>query len=393
MPSILATPIGYLLVFIIIWFWVNSPLFAPADASWHDTSERTSVLDGLRGVLALGVYFHHIYVFYPYSTGQGHSEPAHVYIQLGEGSVALFFMITGYLFWGKGWRAQGKLNWKSLYISRIFRIAPMYYVAILFTVLIVFASGHFILHQPLYLVIKQAIPLLFFGLSGNIHVLNAYQAPGTITAGVIWTLRYEWYFYVLILPLFTVLLSRFPKLALRIIMLGLLLCLMGVMLHQTMNGTALAYFLTGMLIVMVPTSTAPSNKPREQPYKSAFALLLIVLILGAFPTSYTALPIVLLGILFWLITSGASLFGMLHTRCMRRIGEISYSTYLLHGLILYAAFHTPFLKQFAAVSVPHYWIMIAGISLVLMAVSLAAHILIEKPGIRFGKIIIARFAV
>jgi peptidoglycan/LPS O-acetylase OafA/YrhL len=57
-------------------------------------------LDGLRGLLATGVFFHHCAVHRAYqATGIWARPSSPFYAALGELSVVLFFLITGYLFW------------------------------------------------------------------------------------------------------------------------------------------------------------------------------------------------------------------------------------------------------------------------------------------------------
>ena len=92
---------------------------------------RAEMIDGLRGWLALGVFFAHSVTTYGwYTTGQWDGAAAPFYGRVGQVGVALFFMITGYLFWGRVVRAQGKLDVPSFLLSRVRRIVPMYLVSV-----------------------------------------------------------------------------------------------------------------------------------------------------------------------------------------------------------------------------------------------------------------------
>src|SRR5947207_7931738 len=63
---------------------------------------RFECLDGLRGFLALAVMVHHgMAVYMRAMTGQWTVGNHPTYKLFGSASVALFFMITGFLFWGK----------------------------------------------------------------------------------------------------------------------------------------------------------------------------------------------------------------------------------------------------------------------------------------------------
>ncbi|MGO4781065.1 acyltransferase family protein, partial [Lysobacter sp. 2RAB21] len=56
---------------------------------------------------------------------------AQFYNTAGVVSVSVFFMLTGFLFWNKLLKADGRPGWKDLYIGRVFRLGPMYVVAVL----------------------------------------------------------------------------------------------------------------------------------------------------------------------------------------------------------------------------------------------------------------------
>jgi len=81
---------------------VASPLFRGAEVPPSPRGGRISTLDGLRGFLALGVFFHHAAVYHEYlSDGRWQVPPSRFYTLVGQSSVAMFFMITGFLFWSR----------------------------------------------------------------------------------------------------------------------------------------------------------------------------------------------------------------------------------------------------------------------------------------------------
>lgn len=92
------------------------------------SNARLSSLDGLRGVLVLAVFVAHSSVWYFYvKTGIWALPPSKLFGNLGQASVALFFMITGYLFFSKILRANGQaIDWTQIYISRVLRLTPLY---------------------------------------------------------------------------------------------------------------------------------------------------------------------------------------------------------------------------------------------------------------------------
>jgi len=63
-------------------------------------NDRFESLDGLRGLLAISVFIHHINVWYGYLQSGNWMEPnSNLFNQLGQSSVALFFMISSFLFY------------------------------------------------------------------------------------------------------------------------------------------------------------------------------------------------------------------------------------------------------------------------------------------------------
>ena len=100
---------------------------------------RYATIDGLRGYLAFFVFLHHGTIWYFYlRTGMWEAPPSNLYNQFGQSSVALFFMITGFLFWTKLLEAPHKpIDWGRLFVSRVLRLMPLYLCAMLLVLLTV----------------------------------------------------------------------------------------------------------------------------------------------------------------------------------------------------------------------------------------------------------------
>ena len=103
------------LCFLLAWILVRSSRFYNQLSS-ETSAERVSMIDGLRGWLALGVFFTHAYSMHAWFVqGQWGGAQAGFFGMTGEIGVALFFMITGFLFWGRVLRAETGLNVEALY--------------------------------------------------------------------------------------------------------------------------------------------------------------------------------------------------------------------------------------------------------------------------------------
>jgi peptidoglycan/LPS O-acetylase OafA/YrhL len=100
--------------------------------------QRYASFDGLRGICVIFVFIQHIYIWFYYNkTGQWILPKSNLYSQFGSGAVAIFFMITSFLFWGKI-RDSEKIDWIKLYTSRFLRITPIYYLSIIIMMIMAF---------------------------------------------------------------------------------------------------------------------------------------------------------------------------------------------------------------------------------------------------------------
>ena len=82
-------------------------------------NNRFISIDGLRGFLGVSVFIHHAYFWKVFlKTNQWSSSGNYIYNQLGQTSVSLFFMITGFLFLNKIISSKN-IKWKMFFIKNI----------------------------------------------------------------------------------------------------------------------------------------------------------------------------------------------------------------------------------------------------------------------------------
>ena len=162
---------------------------------------RYETLDGLRGFLALAVFFHHFVITYYWKVNDAWVRPPENYYEnYGKVGVALFFMITGFLFVSKLLHARGGINWIKLYESRVFRIFPLYIFAIICITFVVFSVLDYQVNESYMGLLKQYIRWLLF-IGGDI---NGYDNTRIIISKVDWTLKYEWLFYLFLPAIYLV---------------------------------------------------------------------------------------------------------------------------------------------------------------------------------------------
>ena len=361
-----------------------SPLFRFLDEV-HDPQTRSSTIDGLRGFLALGVFGCHLIVNHRFiETGVWSAPDSRFYFLLGSVGVSLFFMLTAFLFWGKLLRAQGRPRWAALYTGRLFRIGPLYLAVVIVMLAVVFARTDAELREPVGAVASSVLQWLALGWIDTLPDVNGYDAS-SLVAGVTWTLWYEWVFYAALLALAAF--AR-PRVHLPFVLTALLLCL--VIKAQWRIGAAgfAALFVIGMLVASLLHENRLPRLPQN--VSSALALLIMGGILVGSSSGYGTLTALWLAAFAYLVCSGTSMFGLLNTTAAQRLGRISYSLYLVHGLVIALVFGIDPVRRFAMASPLPYWVAGAACACVLLLAAALSYVFIERPGIALGASLIAR---
>ena len=360
-------------------------VFAHLDATPTGRVHKLETLDGLRGLLALAVFVHHATVTYGYvRTGVWQAPPSRVYALLGQVGVSLFFITTGYLFWTKLLEKKGKMDWPAMFAGRFFRIAPLYFFAVIVMFAVTFHRTQGTLAEPASDVLVQMTKWLGLGLFDQVLV-NGYDAR-LVLAGVTWTLYYEWLFYFS-LPALAVIAGSRSHLALLVAALWIVFHAPTMFVEPVRYFIAL--FLCGMLTASIRNTWPVLNL--RGPFFSGVAVLILYRVFTTFDVAYQAEAIFLLGWLFLLIANGTTIFGLLTLRASKRLGNISYSAYLLHGIVLTIIFSRPVLGNFATSGPWHFWITTLLCGIVVTLVASVTFVLIERPGVELGRHLYSRY--
>ncbi len=375
----------YLLTMALLLGLASTPLLRLADTPPSDVPARVSTIDGLRGLLALAVFFHHSAIWHQYLlTGEWRLPPSRFYANLGPAGVSMFFMITGYLFWSQMLKAKGRPNFLKLYVGRLFRIVPLYLVLALIVLGVVGFATHWRLNQSPWALSIDVARSLAGGVMTFPHEINAYPETWLVSAGVTWSLRYEWMFYASLIV--TAFFARTRLGGLLLPLIGLIAAIGLSLFGRDPFGAALILlFSIGMIAAAVQKPLASALQGIPQWALSAGALGAVTLALTGFDGVYGVAPEFLLGVGFLLIVSGTTVFGLLLTRPARRLGDISYGIYLLQGPVLLLAFSLPWLKAASAVSPAVHWGLVAVAGATLTVFATFTHSLVERPGIQAGR--------
>jgi peptidoglycan/LPS O-acetylase OafA/YrhL len=338
-----------------------------------------AAIDGLRGYLAFFVFLYHssIWFFYVRGVGWG-APPSMLYGHFGPTSVAFFFMITSFLFFSKLLQARGRqMDWLKLYVGRIMRICPLYIFAVLVIFLLIGVLTHFTLRTPLSDLLWGMLKWLAF-IQTN---LNGMFATSRIVAGVVWSLPFEWMFYCS-LPFLGLLLKIRSSLS---TLLPALVCglffLYVIQEFYPIGGMQRAMpFFSGMLAAFL----ARNKKAREMASSSVVSIIMVVLLavsLGFFSSILEPAPLLMMTFVFCAIACGNDLFGILSHPLSRTFGQISYSIYLLHGMVLFVTFRWILgFERVGHLTPLQYWGLIILCGMGVVVVSSLTYVLVEKPG-------------
>lgn len=369
-----------LLAFVAAWS-IDRMWPRPSDAGRYQT------IDGLRGWLGFFVFIHHACIwFFFLRTGQWDAPPSRLHTHLGESSVVVFFMITGFLFTGKLLKNRAaSIDWLQLFVARVMRLTPLYLVAVALMLLIVAHMSDWQWVETSTRAFMQALKWLLFSIPGMPDI-NGLTNTSTILAGVTWSLRYEWLFY-LALPLLALGLNA--RTDLRWVAAGTLGCALVLLLWQP-QGIRLLPFASGMLASALTASPGFGRFARSR----AGSLAVVALVTAAVAFSTTAfdlLPIGLLTLVFCLIVNGSDLFGALRSRAALMLGDLSYGLYLLHGLVLYVVFEMIIGRPAAAALSPlAHWALVTCLAPIVIGLAYLAFQCIESPCIRATPAILRR---
>jgi peptidoglycan/LPS O-acetylase OafA/YrhL len=326
----------------------------PSEARYAVKADsRIPALDGLRGVASLMVLLYH---FGPHIVRDANSQFQflHRVPQLWFEGVDLFFVLSGFLISGILVDARQSTNYfKTFYARRIFRIFPLYYL-VLFSYGLTIAFTHVDTRARLF---TGPLPFWTYTLYLQNFAMTARNTFGAVWNAGSWSLAVEEQFYLTL-----------PAIIRRVTDRGLFLFAMfGFVGAPILRGLIQRFkFLPGMANnVLLPTrvdSLAVGVLVMlliryRQPWLTANRKLVAWGTIALFAAwsvypyipnpeairlgfiNYTVTAMVFGAILLSLLVFPLSIPGrFLSTRPMRNFGNMAYSTYLFHPILLCIVF-------------------------------------------------------
>lgn len=371
-----SSPIFGLAILVIVFAFTSAVIsalpFYQGQLERHEGAKFIQ-LDGLRGYLALFVFLTHaLSSYYWYINGNWSWPESSFYILCGQIPVAIFFMVTGFLFWGKAISTGGKINWRALALSRIRRLVPLYIFMLVLVLIVVGIVTGWQLREPLSRVLLASLEWFGLGILPRPDI-NGLGQTWVINPAV-WTLRYEWAFYA-VLPIIAML-AVFKRFLIAF-------CFMWMTLFVfDFDGGVSINFVFGMLAAhLIVEVKNISFLKGSVPALISLGLLFIVSIFGF--ESYGFLQSIFLFPLFMCVVAGNSIFELLSNKAARLLGMISYSVYLLHGVILYFSLYLlNLIIPVAQFSAKEYWGFMSVVAVAVVCVAIITYRWIEHPYLR-----------
>jgi peptidoglycan/LPS O-acetylase OafA/YrhL len=313
---------------------------------------RIEKLESIRGFVALYVVIHH----YIYFTALQSKLPPVIlfFFKFSQEAVITFFLMSGFVIYIATVKKQ--ISFKQYFQKRFFRIFPIAICALLLSALIAFANG------------EKLTKTDWIAFVGNMFMLqDITNEPGVIVTTFknnfpLWSLSYEWWFYMMFFPFYQVYKSF--KLRLNFMYIVTVFSLSGWLLflyqpnHMFLIITYFALWWSGVYSAKVFLDK------REFTFTNMFPALmsLFVMTLCIFIPSYLkpygfenthninfrypahfyadAFLFILLGLLWW--KAKLRVFNFLF-RVFNKLSPISYALYIIHFPLIWL--HLPFVDN------------------------------------------------
>lgn len=282
---------------------------------------RLRYLDGLRAVAALMVVSGHNAGLISGLIDEQH-RAIPIGVNLGSLGVQIFFCISGFLFAGKVLR-DGCSDPAAFFLGRARRILPLYLMTVTVALAIVVAYAD----APLDL---RGVARLY--LSGAVIPIGVPVLGGINTEeviGTVWSLRYEWAFYLFV-PLLAFALSDRRR---AMISTAAVLVFGAATIKRDAQTLFWLFFLPGIVMAVIDA------KKLRVPMWLRYVLGIVALALSAWilqrgqGIGYDLARFGLVAVIFAAVVLSAP--AVLRSPTLCYMGDISYSVYLVHFPVLF----------------------------------------------------------
>lgn len=317
-------------------------------------------IETIRAVAACMVMLFH---FISYNNGLGFiywNEGVRKFSEWGAQGVEMFYIVSGFVISYALYRVDYRFKDFPKYVAkRIFRIVPPYVLTIISIIGVSWFLATFIWKYEYIFEWKNI-------LVNMLYLVDSIEGTSWINH-IFVTLKVEMQFYLLIGLLFPLIkINHWYKYAICL----LLLIIGAKTLHLYTVFFNAPYFICGMVLHDIYSERGNKNV--------GYALLAILLVWLSYFYSYQDVIITAITIIF-------ILFLKLDFKLSNRIGRISYSLYLTHGL--FGGWFLFFTSRDEYINLSPYFIVPCACILSILGAAIFYRV-IEKPSIRLSKSIV-----
>ena len=299
----------------------------------HDKHKIIYSMEGVRGFAVFLVFLvHYMTLIEPWILVDSLSYKTAFYVRkLGNLGVDLFFVISGYLIYGM--LIKKHIPFKNYILRRIQRIYPVFTVVFIFYIVLSFVF-----------VSESKIPLEW--VSGLLFVVQNYLLlPGLFDIQpiitVAWSLSYEFFYYLTVPLLLTVLSMRSWGRNYRVAFFVVISIILFIYSFFNVGYVRLLMFIPGILVFEL-LGNCLINKYSSLGLVCLFSSFFVVVLLDEFEAVGVWKYICIYGLFFLFFldcfSQGTLSYNLFSASYARWLGNISYSYYLMHGLALKAIF-------------------------------------------------------
>ncbi|OZI05392.1 hypothetical protein BWI93_25640 [Siphonobacter sp. BAB-5385] len=300
--------------------------------------ENLALLDSLRGLTACYVLVTHALLFLGGNEPSVYLQTLRVLFRFAHEAVLFFFVLSGFVIhWSTDTRFAREGTFSALaYIRRrVRRIYPPLVIALGFTFLL--DQWGMYLKFPIYTA-QTPYPALneltnpdyrLSTLAGNLLFVQNVYTPIWGTNGPLWSLMYEWWFYLLYIPVYG--LFRKNKLLTSSFVLLLWVLNREFPFKPALLTIVLDYFITWYLGVLL--ADCLRSKDLNPAAGILYLGMLLILSLTRYISSIGSDVAVAVGItlMLYLLLTSRQWVGLVK---LRKLGAFSYTLYLIHVPIL-----------------------------------------------------------
>ena len=319
---------------------LTTPVAEPSEQDSHSEISRVSSakidsLTGIRGAAACWVVIYHSHRVAEKSLGLPELKTIPI-VSSGYLAVDLFFILSGFILaanYFKKFGGQNRNSFIKFMVARIYRIFPLNTFALIIFSIMVFSFGKIYWTGEL-LNIKSFLSALFLIQSWGFSSSTAWNTPS-------WSLSTEWLAYF-IFPIIIRIIRRVNDLKFALIgFLSSLLALTGTMIffgrntldHVWLLGLprCLFQFAAGIFLWRVLTFIDVSHRISSLFMGSGLVILVVALIA---PSLQLFAPLAFSLIIIACACANPLANWLFANRAVLFLGEISFSIYLMHGIVL-----------------------------------------------------------